>query len=149
MAEHPEWVTRFLIDVDLDAIVAAVAAAERQTSGQIRVHLERRSVGDPIAHATHIFHRLGMHRTRHRNGVLLLLTPGDRKFALIGDRGIHDRVGHGFWDSVRDVLQEELRAGRTREGVIAAVAEIGRVLGAHFPDRPEDTNELPDRVSLG
>jgi uncharacterized membrane protein YgcG len=148
MAEHPEWVTRLLSDEDLDAIAAAVAAAERRTSAQVRVHLERRCVGDPIAHATHVFHRLGMHRTRHRNGVLLFLSLGDRKFAIVGDHAIHDRVGHGFWDSVRDVLQAELRAGRMREGITAAVAEIGRALGAHFPDRPDDTNELPDRVSL-
>ena len=147
MADHPEWVRRVFSHEDLDAIAAAVAAAERRTSGQIRVHLEQRCVGDPLAHARRVFQSLGIHRTRHRAGVLLCLAVDDRKFAIVGDDGIHAHVGYHFWDSVRDVLQQELRAGRLREGVIAAVAEIGRVLGSHFPDRPDDENELSDSVS--
>ena len=147
MADHPEWVRRVFSHEDLDAIAAAVAAAERRTSGQIRVHLEQRCVGDPLAHARRVFQSLGMHRTRHRAGVLLCLTVDDRKFAIVGDDGIHSHVGYHFWDSVRDVLQQELRAGRMREGVVAAVVEIGRVLGSHFPDRPDYENELRDSVS--
>jgi uncharacterized membrane protein len=89
-----------------------------------------------------------MERTRHRNAVLLYLALGDRRFAVVGDEGIHARVGQGFWDTVRDGLQRDLRAGRMREGVTTAVAEIGSRLGAHFPDRPDDVNELSDAVSL-
>ncbi len=147
MAQHPEWVQRTFSHADLDAITAAVAAAERRTSGQIRVHLEQRCVGDPLAHARRVFQSLSMHRTRHRAAVLLYLAVDDRRFAVVGDDGIHAHVGYGFWDSVRDVLQRELRAGRMREGVIDAVAEIGRVLGRHFPDRPDGRNELSDPVS--
>ena len=147
MAAHPDWVGRLLAPADLEAIAAAVAAAERRTSGQIRVHLERRCVGDPLAHARRVFQSLGMHRTRRRDAVLLFLAVDDRKFAVVGDDGIHAQVGHGFWDSVRDVLQADLRAGRLRDGIVAAIGEIGRVLGRHFPDRPDDRNELPDSVS--
>jgi uncharacterized membrane protein len=147
MAEHPDWVRRLFSPADLEAIAAAVAAAERRTSGQIRVHLERRCVGDPLAHARQVFQSLGMHRTRHRNAVLLLLTVDDRKFAVVGDDGIHAQVGHGFWDSVRDGLQRDLRGGRLRDGIVDAVGEIGRVLGRHFPDRPDDRDELSDSVS--
>jgi uncharacterized membrane protein len=146
---HPDWVERHFSSDDLDAIRAAVAAAERQTAGEIRVHLERRAVGDVLAHARRVFHALGMHRTRHRANVLLYLAVDDRKFAIVGDHGVHARVGYHLWDSVRDELQRELRAGRMRDGVIAAVAEIGRALGAHFPPRPDETNELPDAVSTG
>jgi uncharacterized membrane protein len=147
MAEHPDWVGRLFSHDDLEAIAAAVAAAERRTSGQIRVHLERRCVGDPLAHARRVFQSLGMHRTRHRNAVLLFLAVDDRKFAVVGDDGIHAQVGHGFWDSVRDVLQRDLRGGRLRDGIVDAVSEIGRVLGRHFPDRPDDRNDLSDSVS--
>jgi uncharacterized membrane protein len=147
MPAPPDWVRRIFTPDDLEAITAAVASAELLTSGQIRVHLERRSVGDPIAHAGRVFQRLGMDRTRHRNGVLLYVAVDDHKFAVVGDSGIHALVGHGFWDSVRDVLQREFRAGRMREGTIAAVAEIGRVLGDYFPNRPDDINELSDSVS--
>jgi uncharacterized membrane protein len=145
---HPEWVTRHLSNDDLEAIATAVGAAERRTSGQIRVHVEERCVGDPIAQARRIFLRLGMERTRHRNAVLLYLAVGDRKFAIVGDQGIHARVGQGFWDAIRDDLQRNLRAGRAREGITTAVAEIGRRLGTHFPDRPDDVNELSDAVTV-
>ncbi len=146
---HPDWVRRHLSDEDLEAIARAVASAEQLTSGQVRVHLEDRCVGDPLAHASRTFRQIGMDRTRLRNGVLLYLALDDHRFAVLGDSGIHERVGAGFWDSVRDALQGELKAGRMRDGIVAAVLEIGRVLGQHFPDRPDDVNELTDSVSLG
>ncbi len=145
--QHPAWVRRFLSPDDLEAIATAVADAERRTSGEIRVHLEPRCVGDALAHGRQVFRALRMDRTRQRNGVLLYLAADDRKFAIVGDQGIHEQVGYGFWDSVRDVLQRELRAGRTRESVMAAVAEIGRVLATHFPRQTDDRNELSDTVS--
>jgi uncharacterized membrane protein len=148
MAAPPEWVRRHLSDEDLSVIATAVSGAERLTSGQVRVHVEERCVGDPIAQARRVFLRLGLDRTRHRNAVLLYLALGDHKFAIVGDQGIHARVGQGFWDSIRDDLQRDLRAGRMREGVTTAVAEIGKRLGAHFPDRPDDVNELSDTVSV-
>lgn len=149
MLDHPSWVLRHLSDADLDAIATAVAAGERLTSGQIRVHLEPRCGRDPMAQARLVFDRIGVARTRQRNGVLLYLALDDHRFVVLGDEGIHARVGHGFWDSVRDMLQAELRAGHTRDGIVAAVLEIGRVLATHFPDRPDDVNELSDSVSLG
>jgi uncharacterized membrane protein len=79
--------------------------------------------------------------------VLLYLAVDDRKFAIVGDDGIHARVGYRLWDSVRDVLQRELRAGRMRDGVTAAVAEIGRALGAHFPPRPDDPKDPAQAVT--
>jgi uncharacterized membrane protein len=88
-----------------------------------------------------------MHRTRHRASVLLYLAVEDRKFAIVGDDGIHARVGYHLWDSVRDVLQRELRAGRMRDGVTAAVAEIGRALGEHFPPRPDDPKDPAPAVT--
>ena len=149
MADTPAWVERVFTAADLQAIAGAVSAAERGTSGEIRVHLDQRSPGDPLAQARGLFRSLGMERTRERNGVLLYLTLDDRKFAIFGDEGIHAQVGHGFWDSVRDVLQSELRAGRPGAALVAAVEEIGRVLARYFPSRPDDTNELSDTVSIG
>ena len=149
MPETPAWVERVFTTADLDAIAAAVASAERGTSGEIRVHLDQHSAGDALAQARRLFRSLGMERTAQRNGVLLYLALEDRKFAVFGDEGIHAQVGPGFWDSVRDVLQRELRAGRPRGAVVLAVEEIGRVLGQYFPSRPDDRNELSDTVSTG
>jgi uncharacterized membrane protein len=154
-AGHPRWTRRLFSDADLEAIVAAVGAAEHETSGEIRVHLERRlprrrgaPPPDALARATDVFHALGMHRTRDRNGVLIYLAVEDHKFAIVGDEAVHARVEDGYWARVRDAMAGHLRAGSARAAVLHAVGDVGAVLRRFFPRRPDDTNELSDRVSL-
>jgi uncharacterized membrane protein len=148
---HPTWTHRLLSDADLEAIAAAVAAAERETSGEIRVHLERRlprGTSDALVRAAEVFTTLGMQRTADRNGVLIYLAVDDHRLAIIGDAGVHAHVGDAYWQGVRDAMVERLRRGEARDAVLHAVTEAGRVLRRHFPRRPDDTNELSDRVSL-
>jgi uncharacterized membrane protein len=148
MARHPRWVRAFLSDADLDAVTAAIAAAEAETAAEIRVHLDARCPGDALARGIAVFERLGMHRTAARHGVLVYVSVEDHKLAVLGDRGIHERVGQVYWDGlVRDVIAH-LRQQRHRDGLVHAVAEVGAVLRRHFPRRPDDVNELPDRVSV-
>ena len=153
--KHPRWTRQLLSAADLEAIAAAVAAAEHETSGEIRVHLERRlpraggaPAGDALARATEIFTRLGMHATSERNGVLIYLAVEDRKLAIAGDAGVHARVGDEYWQRVRDAMVERLRRGEPRDAVLHAVTEVGQVLRRFFPRRPDDRNELTDQVSL-
>jgi len=150
MAKHPRWTRSLLSDADLEAIGAAVAAAEHETSGEIRVHLERRlpRAGGALMRATEIFTRLGMHATSERNGVLIYLAIEDRKLAIAGDAGVHARVGDEYWQRVRDAMVERLRRGEPRDAVLHAVTEVGQVLRRFFPRRPDDRNELNDQVSL-
>jgi uncharacterized membrane protein len=151
MVTHPRWVLALLSAADLEAIAAAVTAAERETSGEIRVHLERRlprGVPDALTRATDVFTRLGMHATDARNGVLIYLTVDDHKLAIAGDAGVHARVGDEYWQRIRDVMVERLRRGEARAAVLHAVTEVGEVLRRFFPRRPDDRNELSDRVSL-
>ncbi|HEX6210149.1 MAG TPA: TPM domain-containing protein [Methylomirabilota bacterium] len=149
MTRHPRWTHALFSDADLDAIEAAIAAAERETSGEIRVHLERHQPGgDALARATAIFTRLGMHTTAERNGVLIYLAVDDHALAIAGDAGVHARVGDDYWQRVRDGMIERLRRGESREAVLYAVGEVGQVLRRYFPRRPDDRNELSDRVSL-
>jgi uncharacterized membrane protein len=147
---HPRWTRALFSSDDLEAIAAAVAAAERQTSGEIRVHLERRlSAGvETLARAAEIFARLRMHETADRNGVLIYLAVEAHKLAILGDAGVHARVGDGYWQAVRDAMLERLRRGAAREAVVHAVTDVGLVLQKFFPRRPDDDNELSDRVSL-
>ena len=148
--KHPRWTHRLFSASDLEAIAAAVAAAERATSGEIRVHLERRlRSGDALARATEVFTRLGMHATAERNGVLVYLAVEDRKLAIAGDAGVHARVGDEYWQRVRDAMVERLRRGEPRDAVLHAVADVGEVLRRFFPRRPDDRDELSNRVSLG
>jgi uncharacterized membrane protein len=155
MAGHPTWTRRFLDESDFDAITRAIAAAESLTSGEIRVHLERRvprrffgRAPDALARARHVFHRLGMHRTAERHGVLIYLAVEERRLAVVGDAGIHGRVGDRHWDAVRDLMLEQLRANAPREAIVRAVDAVGRALAEHYPRRPDDRNELSNDVSV-
>jgi uncharacterized membrane protein len=135
---HPGWARRAFTEADLDAIAAAVREAERGTSAEIRVHIERRvahglrrRTSDAMQRARDVFAALGMHRTAHRSGVLVYLAIEDRKLAIVGR------------------MVERLRAGAVRGAVIGAVAEVGTTLARFFPRGPDDVDELPDDISLG
>jgi uncharacterized membrane protein len=142
------WVRTFLSPADLDAVAAAVAEAERRTSGEIRVHLDARCAGDPLARAVELFERLGMTRTALRNGVLIYVAIEDRKLAVLGDAGLHERVGAEYWDRLKQELVARLREGHSCDALIAAVRDAGETLARHFPRAPDDRNELGDAVSL-
>lgn len=149
MARHPKWVRAFLSDDDLAAITRAVAEAEEHTSAEVRVHLDHSCDGDALQQAIKVFKRLGMHKTAARSGVLVYVSVTDRKLAVIGDRGIHERVGEAYWRGLVAAVRERLRQQQSREGLIHAIAEVGRELGRHFPRRLGDKKELSDDVSLG
>ena len=149
---HPRWVRTVFSERDLDDITAAVGRVEAAAAAEVRVHLERRvprrHAGDALRRAKAVFHELGMHRTRHRNGVLVYLALQDRKLAIIGDAAIHARVGDAYWERVRDLMVGHFRAEAPRDAVVHAVEDLGRVLAEHFPRRPgDDTGALPNEVS--
>jgi uncharacterized membrane protein len=149
MARHPKWVTEFLSDEDLTSIARAVRHAEARTSAEVRVHLDHRCAGDPLQRAIKVFERLGMHRTTERNGVLIYISVADHKLAVIGDAGIHERVGAAYWQEIVDAVRAHMREHRSREGLVHAVVQLGGALAQHFPRRPGDANELADDVTLG
>jgi len=148
MPRPPRWVRRFLDQPDLDAVAAAVATAEAATSAEIRVHLDARCPGDALGRAALVFERLGMDRTAARNGVLIYVSIEDHKLAVLGDRGIHERVGQAYWDTLVEAVLAHFRAGQFRDGLVHGVGRVGAELRRHFPRRPDDANELPDRVSV-
>lgn len=138
-----------LSQADLDAIHAAIAAAELETSGEIRVHIDSRCNEDVMDRAATIFEELEMHKTEARNGVLIYLAIKSRKFAILGDAGINSKVPEGFWDEAYahslPLLQEE----RWAEALSGAACEAGQALKTFFPYAKGDTNELSDEVSFG
>ena len=135
-------------DDDLDAVTQAIALAEASTSAEIRVHCDHRCAGDPVARAIAVFEELGMHRTEGRNGVLVYVAIADRKLAVVGDTQIHQRVGDVYWREVVDGTTRHLAGERPREGFVHAISELGSVLSRHFPRRPDDRDELSNRVSI-
>ncbi|HEX5752121.1 MAG TPA: TPM domain-containing protein [Archangium sp.] len=136
--------------MELPRVEEALRAAERRSSGEIRVSLVPFFWGDVRRAAERAFHRLGMTATRERNGVLIFVVPARRRFAIIGDEGIHARVGQDFWEHVSRLLARHFQAGDFTTGLVEGIREIGERLAVHFPSAgPRDENELPDEVDLG
>ena len=142
--------TDLINSIDTEAIETAIAAAEKNCSGEIRVHIETTIGAHEIRSAGEkVFERLGMTKTKDRNGVLIFLAAEEQQFVILGDRGIHERVGDEFWQRVAQEMTGHFREGRFTEGLVAAVAEAGRRLSEHFPYHREDVDELTNEVSFG
>lgn len=138
----------FFSNQEQEQILASVKQAEKETSGEIRVHIETSCSGDVLDRASWIFGKLGMHKTADRNGVLFYLAVENRKFAIIGDAGINAKVPEGFWDSVSDILQKRFKEGKFAEGLSEGILLAGEHLKTHFPHRDDDVNELSDEISF-
>ena len=135
--------------VDQARVVEAIRAAERVTSGEIRVSVAPFFWGDVEKTAGKAFRRLGMENTADRNGVLIFLVPSRKRFAILGDRGIHDKVGQAFWHDASACLSDHFRQGAFTEGLVATVRMVGERLATHFPFAGDkDRNELPDEVDF-
>ena len=136
----------FLARLDHDRIVRAIAAAEEKTSAEIRVFVQRGEIRDPMATARAQFAKLGMTRTRDRNGVLIFVAPRTQKFAVIGDEGVHAKCGEPFWQRLIEAMQAHFKAENFTDAVVHAIQQTGELLAQHFPCRPNDRNELPNAV---
>ncbi|GAA5033397.1 hypothetical protein GCM10011506_25600 [Marivirga lumbricoides] len=130
-------------------IVAAIKAAELQTSGEIQVHLENHCKEDVLDRAAHIFKVLKMHKTEERNGVLFYMAVKDHKFAILGDAGINKKVPVGFWDDIKESMMAEFKKGEITGGLKTGIQMAGEQLAAFFPFQKDDSNELPDEISFG
>ncbi len=142
---------RKLLDIiDDDRVKAAILAAEKRTSGEIRVSVSRFFYGSVRRAAERAFERMNMRGTRDRNGILFFVVPSRRRFVVVGDEGIHAKVGQEFWDGLVAAMSGDFREGKFNEGLIRGILECGRMLAEHFPYRGEsDVNELPDDIDHG
>ncbi len=139
----------FLTTADEQEIVQAIAMAEKNTSGEIRVHIENHSETPPIARAQEVFNFLEMFKTEARNGVLFYVGVADKKFAIIGDIGIDDVVEDDFWDCTKDIVIENFKNKKYKEGLVAGITRAGERLKEFFPYASDDTNELSNEISKG
>jgi uncharacterized membrane protein len=130
-------------------ILGAIRNAELDTSGEIRVHIEKTCPGDVLDRAAFVFGKLNIHKTELRNGVLFYLAYGNRKFAFIGDKGINAVVPEDFWDGLKMKALVHFRDGKFTEGLAEAIEATGEKLKQYFPRKQNDVNELPDEISFG
>lgn len=138
----------FFTTREKEVLLAAVQEAEKETSGEIRIHIETSCTGDVLERAAFIFSKLGIEKTAERNGVLFYLAVKDRKFAILGDSGIHAKVPEGFWDSISLLLTKNFKEGKFTEGLSEGIILAGKQLKKHFPYAKEDVNELSDEISF-
>lgn len=136
--------------LDAARIEEALREAEQRTSGEVRVSVAPFFWGSVERAADLAFERLQMRATQDRNGVLIFLVPSRRRFRLLGDEGIHARVGQAFWDGVAGAMSAHFHRGEFTEGLVEGIHTIGVGLAEHFPHAGEaDRNELPDTIDFG
>lgn len=147
----------FLTSEEEQAVIEAIRTAEKGTSGEIRVHLEAKSISqdgknqeiDAFDRATDVFDMLKMENTKERNGVLIYIAIDDRTLVILGDKGINDVVPPNFWESTKDVIIDHFKKGDMGMGLVNGVLKAGEQLKAHFPYKKGKANQLPDDISVG
>jgi uncharacterized membrane protein len=130
-------------------ITNAIKMAELDTSGEIRVHIERQCKADVLDRAAYIFKRFKIHKTKLRNGVLFYIAIDDHKFAILGDAGINLKVPENFWDEIKEKVIDHFKDGQIVSGLSEGIIMAGKQLKKHFPYQLEDINELNDEISFG
>ena len=130
-------------------ITNAIRVAETNTSGEIRVHIEKHCKGDVLDQAAYVFEKLEIHKTELRNGVLFYLAVEDHKFAILGDAGINQKVPDDFWEKIKEGVVEKLKEGLYSDGLAEGIVKAGEQLKEHFPYQDDDVNELSDEISFG
>lgn len=137
----------FVERLDHDLIVEAIQRAEAKTSGEIRIYVHRGELkDDALPYAQQKFAKLGMQKTKDRNGVLIFVAPRVQKFAVIGDEGVHAKCGEAFWQKLVEAMRGHFKTENFTVALVLGVNETANLLAAHFPRLPDDRNELPDGI---
>jgi len=139
----------FLTREQEQEIVEAIRLAEKETSGEIRVHIEKETSIDTFARAMEVFHLLKMDQTQLKNGVLIYVAVESHAFAICGDKGIDDVVADDFWDSTKEIMASHFKNGDFKQGLVEGIQKAGAELNKYFPCADDDTDELTNEISKG
>ena len=142
-------VEEFLTAEEESEIINAIVEAEKNTSGEIRVHIEASTKIDHFSRAQQLFHFLKMDNTKEGNGVLLYVAVDDKKFVIYGGEGIDRAVPKGFWETTKDIIASQFKNGNFKQGIVEGVLMAGKELEAHIPWKQNDENELNNAISKG
>ena len=142
-------VEAFLSKEEEAEVVEAIRLAEKNTSGEIRVHIEKETTIAPIERAVVVFNELKMDNTRDRNGVIIYVAVKSKQFAIYGDKGINEKVADDFWDCTKDIMLELFKNGNNKQALVDGIHNAGEQLQKHFPYQSDDTDELTNEISIG
>ena len=137
----------FLTTLEEQEIVDAIQTAEKNTSGEIRVHIEAQNEKPPFERAQEVFFALNMNMTLARNGVLFYINVSNKSFVLLGDKGINKVVEDDFWDCTKDIVLKHFKEKKFKDGLVAGILRAGERLKTYFPYQADDTNELSNEIS--
>ncbi len=150
MTEKQKQVSDYFSTDHLNEIKATIVKAEKRTSGEIRVRVtldcDQDLTGKVHEQAVRDFEKAGMHKTRDKTGVLILVVLNERTFTILGDSGIYSKLPQGYWDNMAKAMSLYFKGGNFHVGVCAVVESVGKQLAKHFPRRDDDVDELPDDV---
>ena len=139
----------FLTKAEEIEVVEAIRMAEKNTSGEIRIHLEKRTDIAPIERAMAVFHELKMDQTQLRNGVIIYVAVKSKQFAIYGDKGINDKVSKDFWNITKDIMVGHFKNGDNKLALVEGINSTGEQLKKHFPFDDNDIDELSNEISKG
>ena len=145
----PNHVENFLTTSEEQEVIEAIRIAELNTSGEIRVHIEKTSKGDATHRALEVFYMLKMNNTKLQNAVLIYVAVDEKTFVIYGDKGINDVVATNFWDSTKNVIQAHFKTGHFKQGLVDGILKSGEQLKKFFPFSDSDANELSNEISKG
>ncbi|HWY98961.1 MAG TPA: TPM domain-containing protein [Bacteroidia bacterium] len=140
---------KFFSEKEEQEIIGFIKAAEQFTSGEIRFYVESKCEGDALVRAIEVFHHLELHKKNHRNGVLIYLAKEHRKFAIVGDEGIHTKVPDNFWEDVKNKMAEFFKQGKLLDGICEGVKLVGEKLKESFPFDRNNNDEYTDIINHG
>ena len=139
----------FFSNEEEQQVINAIKIAEKNTSGEIRVHIEKSTEKDALERATEVFYQLKMNETKLQNGVLFYVATESHHFAVLGDKGINELVPDNFWDTEKELVLSHFSKGEFAKGLELGILEAGKKLKEFFPYQTDDTNELSDEISKG
>ncbi len=139
----------FLTKAEEEEVVEAIRLAEKNTSGEIRVHLEKETSIAPIDRALEVFHELKMDETQQRNGVIIYVAVKNKQFAIYGDVGINHKVADDFWNCTKDIMMNHFKNGENKIALVNGIFNIGEQLKNYFPFQDDDKDELSNEISKG
>ena len=139
----------FLTKAEEQEVVQAIGKAEKNTSGEIRVHIEKQTSMAAIDRAMEVFRTLNMENTQERNGVIIYVAVKSKQFAIYGDKGINEKVADDFWNCTKDAMQNHFQHGNFKQGLIDGILNAGEQLQKYFPYADGDTDELSNEISMG
>ena len=142
-------IENFLSTTEEQDIIEAIRLAELNTSGEIRVHIEKTCKEDATNRALELFHTLKMDNTKLQNAVLIYVAVENKTFVIYGDAGINNVVTDDFWDSTKNLMQSHFKLGHFKQGLVEGILKSGEQLKAFFPYTDDDTNELSNEISKG